>query len=328
MILIPNSLLYLFLSYVTFLSFIKISFTNNIDEIFAKQKILQKILDHFQLEKPLIVDASSKVIKKYENHIDKSYETDESKKAISFVDIPSYQILFPIIFFKIPKILNSNVIKEAFIKLDYYSKISRDKNKIFYGDIYVMSSNDKLLECIGNVTFGETSSLNNVINVPLDVNLLSKAINATNGNINLFIKIHNEESYFPYSLNFASLNLHSLEKKRRKKRNAENICQSKSSENSCCLRSLKINFDEIGWNFIISPKEINTNYCYGKCYSYKSDSLVGDAIYRLHSISKKEHRSCCYPTQFRELNITIFKEGSFIETKIINDILIKKCSCY
>ncbi|CEF69763.1 LD29161p [Strongyloides ratti] len=326
MIIISYCLLYIVLLYFTLLSFVKISLTNDIDEMFARQKILQSILDHFQLKKPLPIDVSSSVRKKYENHIDKINEHDENKKFVTFFDIPSNKIMFPIIFFKIPKILRSYIFKEGSIKLDYYSYTDHDEE--FFGNIYVTTKDNEIMECIGNVTFEKNLPLNGTINIPLNINLLSKIIDLNEENIEIFIKIHKQNVTFPYLLNFASLKFHSIDTKERSKRNVENICQSKSSENSCCLRLLKINFDEIGWNFILSPKEINTNYCYGKCYSYKSDSLVGDAIYRLYSISKKEHKRCCYPTQFRELNITIFKEGSFIETKIINDILIKKCSCY
>uniref|UniRef100_A0A0K0FAB1 TGF_BETA_2 domain-containing protein n=1 Tax=Strongyloides venezuelensis TaxID=75913 RepID=A0A0K0FAB1_STRVS len=327
MLLLANSL-HILLSFTIFLSIIKISYMEDIDENIVKQKILQKILDHFQLEKPLTVDVSSKVRKKYEAPVNKMDDWDEVKKPVTFFEIPSKKISSSTIFFNIPKILRAYLFQEAFLKLDYYSNANVNINETFNGEIYIITDKNELLESIGNVTFGGNSSSNGTLNVPLDVNLLSKIINSDDTNLNIYIKVHKTKINISYSFNFASIKFHSVERKERKKRSNENICQSKSSETSCCLRSLKINFDEIGWNFIISPKEINTNYCYGKCISYKSDSLVGDAIYRLHSLNKKEHKSCCYPTQFRELNITIFKEGSFIETKIINDILIKKCSCY
>lgn len=46
-----------------------------------------------------------------------------------------------------------------------------------------------------------------------------------------------------------------------------NICQTGTNETKCCLYDLMIDFEKVGWEFVIAPKRYNAYICSGECSS-------------------------------------------------------------
>lgn len=44
-----------------------------------------------------------------------------------------------------------------------------------------------------------------------------------------------------------------------------NLCQQSSNITSCCLYDLIIDFEKVGWEFVVAPKRYNAYICSGIC---------------------------------------------------------------
>ena len=42
-------------------------------------------------------------------------------------------------------------------------------------------------------------------------------------------------------------------------------CQAEANETKCCLYDLMIDFEKVGWEFVIAPKRYNAFICSGEC---------------------------------------------------------------
>lgn len=51
----------------------------------------------------------------------------------------------------------------------------------------------------------------------------------------------------------------------RNKRSHQNTCQMGGNDTKCCLYDLMIDFEKVGWNFVIAPKRYNAYVCNGEC---------------------------------------------------------------
>lgn len=52
----------------------------------------------------------------------------------------------------------------------------------------------------------------------------------------------------------------------RSRRNTQpNVCRPGSNETKCCLYDLMIDFEKVGWDFVIAPKRYNAYICNGEC---------------------------------------------------------------
>ena len=60
------------------------------------------------------------------------------------------------------------------------------------------------------------------------------------------------------------LELEVIDENGRSKR-APNICTAGSNETKCCLYDLMIDFEKVGWEFVIAPKRYNAYICSGEC---------------------------------------------------------------
>lgn len=44
-----------------------------------------------------------------------------------------------------------------------------------------------------------------------------------------------------------------------------NVCRPGSNKTKCCLYNLMIDFEKVGWDFVIAPKRYNAYICNGEC---------------------------------------------------------------
>lgn len=95
---------------------------------------------------------------------------------------------------------------------------------------------------------------------------------------------------------------------RRIKRTTSSSC---SSDGSCCKRELIVDFEALGWDWVVHPKRYTANYCAGSCatptatqrQSMSSNSLVLNAM--LENLRRGNSNSCCVSVASEEEFIPI-----------------------
>ncbi|GFX55707.1 inhibin beta A chain [Trichonephila clavipes] len=104
------------------------------------------------------------------------------------------------------------------------------------------------------------------------------------------------------------------------------VCNGK-----CCKRPLNISFADIGWNWIVDPKEFKAFYCKGRCEGsqgpFASTHALMQSILKVngHNVS----RPCCAPKKFRPLVLLHYDDNKPPELKVttMKEMIVKECVC-
>ncbi|XP_061871044.1 growth/differentiation factor 15 [Colius striatus] len=113
----------------------------------------------------------------------------------------------------------------------------------------------------------------------------------------------------------------------RRARGLEEECGK--SDGKCCLKSLKVSFQDIGWSdWIIAPNSYNMRFCEGSCpHNYKPASMHAQIKARVHSLSKATPPPCCVPAAYDPMVLMHYDgEGRLVST-LFEDMLVTKCHC-
>ncbi|VDP00442.1 unnamed protein product [Heligmosomoides polygyrus] len=73
---------------------------------------------------------------------------------------------------------------------------------------------------------------------------------------------------------------------------------TRDGQSSCCRHSLRVNFDDFGWDWIIAPRQYNAYYCTGKC---TGGSMRNQYARLIHSKSKSA--MCCSPEKSAKMKV-------------------------
>lgn len=91
----------------------------------------------------------------------------------------------------------------------------------------------------------------------------------------------------------------------------------------CCRKAFKVNFKDLGWDFVYYPLKYNAYYCQGSCYNNTGENKAKDYLFTAAGVRTKY---CCSPKSFSSLNIFYMQGGSLIRRRI-PDIVVKECRC-
>ena len=97
----------------------------------------------------------------------------------------------------------------------------------------------------------------------------------------------------------------------------------------CRRQDLWINFDEIGWDFVITPKDVNIGDCGGQCLD--ADNNIAHAVVK--QLLQKMHPSrnagilCCQGANYKEISALYFKSKHEIVIGSMPKIIVKECRC-
>ena len=98
---------------------------------------------------------------------------------------------------------------------------------------------------------------------------------------------------------------------------------------NCRRQDLWINFDEIGWNFVITPKNVNIGDCGGKCA--EADNNIAHAVVKqlLQNINPSRNAGilCCQGASYKEITALYFKSKHEIVIGSMPRIVVDKCRC-
>ncbi|XP_075031341.1 growth/differentiation factor 15 isoform X2 [Calonectris borealis] len=113
----------------------------------------------------------------------------------------------------------------------------------------------------------------------------------------------------------------------RRARGLEEECGK--SDGKCCLKSLKVSFQDIGWSdWVIAPNSYYMKFCEGSCpHNYKPASMHAQIKARMHSLSKATPPPCCVPAGYDPMVLMHYDgEGRLVST-LFEDMLVTRCHC-
>jgi hypothetical protein len=113
-------------------------------------------------------------------------------------------------------------------------------------------------------------------------------------------------------------------------------CTKTRRGKTCCRRSLKVKFSELGISdVIIEPHEFDAHVCVGRCNNNNAKRLSFSSTHAmlqhiLHQTKGKKFtpRPCCVPTKLAELDVIhLDATGTKLEVTVLKDAIVTECGC-
>ncbi|XP_039558364.1 growth/differentiation factor 15 [Passer montanus] len=126
------------------------------------------------------------------------------------------------------------------------------------------------------------------------------------------------------------LEVETLEKAPRAARRARGLEEECGrSEGKCCLKSLKVSFQDIGWSdWVIAPNSYYMRFCEGSCpHNYKPASMHAQIKSRVHSLSKAAPPPCCVPAGYDPMVLMHLDSEGRLVSSLFEDMLVTRCHC-
>lgn len=101
------------------------------------------------------------------------------------------------------------------------------------------------------------------------------------------------------------------------------------SDGKCCLKSLKVSFQDIGWSdWVIAPSSYYMRFCEGSCpHNYKPASMHAQIKSRVHSLSKAAPPPCCVPADYDPMVLMHLDSEGRLVSSLFEDMLVTSCHC-
>nr|AAT79346.1 DAF-7 [Strongyloides ratti] len=299
-----------------------------------RNTILQQVLKSFGLEKPIYLDIPKKDLLSVTRNIKNTISIEENDNKIKkYLQIEPISYDHPFIVFRSVDLIKDSInIISLSLKIDYIFIDKFDEEPLSAKIILLLNDIDNEKENLGDFIFKYNKNINSkktfTLQIPLNLTIFKNVIPQIGEKIKFLIKF--KETTIPTIIEIENVYLEAVvtDSNDRVKRHNEKSCDNELDKNLCCIKKSNINFEEIGWNFIVSPKNFQAQFCQGDCYHSSNNMLLSGVLNKLKHLQDIEHKSCCYPTEYIPLNVSIFKSGLTIETRTLNNLIAKKCSCY
>ena len=112
-----------------------------------------------------------------------------------------------------------------------------------------------------------------------------------------------------------------------------NKANSRCNGAGCCRQDFKVNFKDVGWNWILFPKEYNAKKCSGGCQLASEFKTTREQlIFHYYSSSvnnqKSELKFSCVPDSFKDTSI-IWHDvpNNRIYFENYKDMIVNSCKC-
>uniref|UniRef100_A0A6J0SKI9 Growth/differentiation factor 15 n=1 Tax=Pogona vitticeps TaxID=103695 RepID=A0A6J0SKI9_9SAUR len=115
----------------------------------------------------------------------------------------------------------------------------------------------------------------------------------------------------------------------RKARQLEEEEECATEDGKCCLRSLRVSFEAIGWSdWVVAPRSYSMKFCDGSCpHNYKPASLHAQIKARLHSLSGETPAPCCVPAAYEPMVLMHYGSEGRVVTQLFEDMIVTRCHC-
>ncbi|XP_027563728.1 growth/differentiation factor 15 [Neopelma chrysocephalum] len=113
----------------------------------------------------------------------------------------------------------------------------------------------------------------------------------------------------------------------RRARGLEEECGK--SDGKCCLKSLKVSFQDIGWSdWVIAPHSYYMRFCEGSCpHNYKPANMHAQIKSRVHSLSRATPPPCCVPAGYDPMVLMHYDGEGRLVSSVFEDMLVTSCHC-
>ncbi|XP_053327836.1 growth/differentiation factor 8-like [Spea bombifrons] len=145
-------------------------------------------------------------------------------------------------------------------------------------------------------------------------------IKATDGNGQDFAVTHNEDGLIPF------MEIKITDTPKRYKRDSCLDCDEFSTETMCCRYPLTVDFEAIGWDWVIAPKKYKANYCSGECQLQFLQKLPHTHVVQ-QANPKGTFGPCCSPTKMSSINMLYFNDESEVIQGNIPGMVVDRCGC-
>lgn len=92
----------------------------------------------------------------------------------------------------------------------------------------------------------------------------------------------------------------------------------------CQRKAWKVNFEQLGWNFIISPTEFVAYDCSGRCINFMEPS-INNHLKMLNILQKRS--GCCIPISYESMPIMYYDKFDNVVIKNYDDMMVSDCGC-
>uniref|UniRef100_A0A0N4ZDQ0 Transforming growth factor beta-like protein n=1 Tax=Parastrongyloides trichosuri TaxID=131310 RepID=A0A0N4ZDQ0_PARTI len=297
-----------------------------------KSRVLNLILQSFGLDKPIPIEIPFDNLLSVTRNIKNSFHNpDEDDKNKKYLQIEPISYKYPFITFRNIDLMRSNNIKSISLTIEYiFDGIFEEP---INANVLLLIDEDNIInEDIGKFMFDgvQNDDLNKIhtLKIPLNLTTFTSAVSKRNDYVKFIINFKETHKPVIIKLKNVYLDVVAVDSNERVKRNNDRECINENKKKTCCVKKTEINFDEIGWNFIVAPKTLQAQFCHGDCVHATNNLLLGGVLNKIGNDNEIPHRSCCFPTEYIPLNISIFKNGMTVETRTLNNLLAKRCSCY
>uniref|UniRef100_A0A0K0F0Z5 TGF_BETA_2 domain-containing protein n=1 Tax=Strongyloides venezuelensis TaxID=75913 RepID=A0A0K0F0Z5_STRVS len=299
-----------------------------------RNRILQNILTSFGLKKPIFLDIPTENLVGMTRNIENVVEDKEKENKIKkYLQIEPISYNHPIAIFRSDDLIKNSIsIKALSLKIEY-SVIGDLEEPLSANVLLLLNNNDDENEHLGNFIFdshnnGNLKKKRYTLQMPLNLTVFKNYISEIGDMMKFLIKFN--ETPKPVIIKIENVYLEAvvIDNSDRVKRNSDKNCENEDGKSMCCVKKTNINFEEIGWNFIVSPKNFQAQFCHGDCYHSGNNMLIGGVLNKLKHLQDIKYKSCCYPIEYIPLNVSIFKSGLTVETRTLNNLIAKKCTCY
>lgn len=115
--------------------------------------------------------------------------------------------------------------------------------------------------------------------------------------------------------------------RRKRSTDSKDTCTAQSE--TCCVRSLYIDFRrDLGWKWIHKPTGYHANYCMGSCtYIWNAENKYSQilALYKHHNPGASA-QPCCVPQSLEPLPI-LYYVGRQHKVEQLSNMIVKSCKC-
>ncbi|XGW17213.1 hypothetical protein V3C99_002097 [Haemonchus contortus] len=145
------------------------------------------------------------------------------------------------------------------------------------------------------------------------------------------IAVHPQQDRHARHAMFMSVTLASEAKSRGKR--SPSVCMPEDKEPGCCLYDLIVDFQQIGWKFIIAPHKYNAYMCRGDCtVNHTHVSRSGHTkVAKTGVITRQDATGnqgmCCHPAEYDAVRMIYMNGDNQVTMARVPGMIARKCTC-
>ncbi|VDL69361.1 unnamed protein product [Nippostrongylus brasiliensis] len=145
------------------------------------------------------------------------------------------------------------------------------------------------------------------------------------------IAVHPQQDRRARHTMFMSVTLMSDSKTRRKR--SPSVCLPEDQEPGCCLYDLIVDFQQMGWKFIIAPHKYNAYMCRGDCsvnhthVTRSGHTRISKAGIITRQDATGNQGMCCHPAEYDAVRMIYMNGDNQVTMARVPGMIARKCTC-